>query len=124
MQVLITELESGPRREVDIATAHTGDPTLVDQVLRVAGDKTSGKWFQVERIFCSTEKCPKCPHGDYMYEYRHNKKKGTTTVRFKGDGSFFELDDLRYYEFTDGGNAINILPQNEKSGSDSRGSSS
>lgn len=125
LQAIIAELENRPRREIDIATDHTGDPTLIAQVLRGEGDKTSGKWIQVERIFCSIAKCPDCPHGDYHYEYRHNKKKGTTTVRFKGKGFTQEaLDNIRFFEFTEGGNAINILPQNKKSDSDSKGRSS
>lgn len=123
LQILTTELENGPRREIDIATDHTGDPALVSQVLRVDGDKTSGKWFQVERIFCSTEKCPKCPHGAYHYEYRYNKRKGTTTVRYRGK-ALEGLDNLRFFEFTEGGNAIIIPPLNEESESDSTDRSS
>jgi hypothetical protein len=43
LQILVSELENGPRREIDIATAHTGDPALIDQVLRIIGDKISSK---------------------------------------------------------------------------------
>jgi hypothetical protein len=108
LHALITELENGPRREIDIADSHTGDPTLIARVLRVIGDKTSGKWIQVERIFCSQERCHDCPHGDYLYEYRQNTKRGTTTVRFKGKG--FDLDNLRFFEFTPDRDAIIIHP--------------
>ena len=109
LQAIIAQLENRPRREIDIATDHTGDPTLIAQVLRVEGDKTSGKWIQVERIFCSIARCTGCPHGDYHYEYRYNKKKGTTTVRFKGQGFTQEsLQSLQF--FTLEGDSITISP--------------
>ena len=111
LQILISELESGPRREIDIATAHIGNPALVVQVLRIIGDKTSGKWIQVERILCSLERCPNCPHGEFMYEYRQNKKTGTTRVTFKGKGFDQQaLGNLRFFEFTEDGNSIRVLP--------------
>ena len=111
LQVLISELEHGPRREIDIATAHTGDPALIVQVLRIIGDKTRGKWIQVERILCSLERCPNCPHGEFMYEYRQNKKSGTTRVTFKGKGFDQQaLDNLRFFELTEGGNSIRVVP--------------
>ncbi len=111
LQVIITELEKAPPREIDIATDHTGDPDLIEQVLQVFGDRTSGKWIQVERIFCSKEKCPECPHGDYHYEYRYNKKKGTTSVRYKGKGFSKEaLDNLRFFEIDKDEGIIKILP--------------
>ena len=112
LQIIITDIENGPRREIDIATDHKGDPDLIAQVLRIVGDKTNGKWIQVERIFCSKEKCPKCPHGDFHYEYRINKKKGITTVRFKGIGFNEEvLGNIRFFELKDEGNTLCILPE-------------
>jgi len=33
LQAIISELENGPRREIDIATEHTGDPALIAQIL-------------------------------------------------------------------------------------------
>ena len=111
LQILVSELENGPRREIDIATAHTDDPALIDQVLRIIGDETSSTWVQVERIFCSLDRCPNCQHGEFMYEYRKNRKSGTTKVSFKGiPFSQQALDNLGFYEFTEDGNSIKILP--------------
>jgi len=30
-------------------------------------------WYQVERIYCSIERCRSCPHGDFEYRYQRNK---------------------------------------------------
>src|SRR5262245_39169915 len=59
LQEMIAELESGPRREIDIAYEHNGDPTLIARVLRTSGDPESGNWYRIERIFCSREHCPR-----------------------------------------------------------------
>ena len=88
LQELIFELESGPRREIDIAVDHNGDdPTLIAQVLRTEGDPKSNHWYQVERIFCSTERCPSCPHGDFRYRYRRSKN-GKITKKYTGKMAF------------------------------------
>jgi hypothetical protein len=81
LQTLIAELENSPRREIDIATEHTGDPALVAGVLRTDGDPKSGKWYQVERIYCSIERCPSCPHGDFQYRYQC-RKDGKVSKRY------------------------------------------
>jgi len=86
VQVVIAEIERGDRRELDIASDHTGDPSLIAEVLEVRGDKASGKWIEVRRIYCSPERCPQCPHGDYWYECRDRRATGTSTVRLIDSG--------------------------------------
>lgn len=94
LEALISRFENGLPREIDIAMAHTGAPALIAQVLRVWDEETNSKWIQAERIFCSLEKCPNCPHGDFMYEYKRNKKLGTISVRYKGPFEGFPQEDL------------------------------
>lgn len=109
LQKLVSELENSPRREIDIATAQTGDPALTAQVLRIIGDKNSNKWGQVERILCSSERCPNCPHGDFRYEYWKNKKSGVIKVIYKGKAFPQEaLDKLGFFEFTEDGKSLRI----------------
>jgi len=83
-EAIISEIEKGPRREIDIADEHTGDPTPIASEILLDGDKEQGRWYQRERIYCSLERCPNCPHGDYFYAYRRNKRRGTVTVQFGG----------------------------------------
>ena len=85
---IIREQEAQPRREIDIAAEHTGDPALIARVLRTVGDPNSGRWHQVERIYCTFERCPRCPHGDFRYRYQRNKRKGTITVDYVGTQVF------------------------------------
>jgi hypothetical protein len=79
---LVREVANQPPRETDVAFDHTGDPSLVAKVLRIIGYPNSGSWYQVERIYCSPERCPRCPHGDFKFRYRHNKRKGTTSKKY------------------------------------------
>src|SRR5262249_36239927 len=81
LQELIADLGSSPVREIDIATEHSGDPAFVARVLRTDGDPESGRWYQVERIYCSVERCPACPHGDFKYRYQRSKK-GTISKKY------------------------------------------
>jgi hypothetical protein len=84
----IQQLEQGEKREIDIAYEHTGDPERTARVLRVIGDPNSGRWSQVERVFCSAERCPDCPHGDFLYRYRRNRRRGTTSAKYGGTMAF------------------------------------
>lgn len=86
VQVVIAEIERGDRRELDIASDHTGDRSLIAEVLEVRGDKASGKWIEVRRIYCSPERCSQCPHGDYWYECRDPRATGTPMVRLVDSG--------------------------------------
>ncbi|ULA68838.1 MAG: hypothetical protein LZF62_380024 [Nitrospira sp.] len=116
LDVIITKLEKGPRREIDIAADHTGDPALIVQILRVIGDPTSGKWIQVERILCSPARCSECPHGEFMYEYRRSEK-GILSVRFGGKGFDQKgLDNLQYYRVSNDGHSLDLLPSENNKG--------
>jgi hypothetical protein len=85
IQSLIQELEGTPvRRDIDIASQHEGKPELIHSVSRTIGDKTTGHWRQVEMIYCCLERCPQCPHGEFIFQYRRNKRTGTVTVNFGG----------------------------------------
>ena len=73
LQHLIEEFQSYPPREIDIASEHNGNPALVAQILRTDGNPKGIKWYQVERIYCSAERCLSCPHGDFKYRYQRSK---------------------------------------------------
>lgn len=85
---LISELERGTRREIDIAAEFKGDEKLVAEVLTVKGDPRSARWQQLLRIYCCENRCDSCPHGDYLYRYRRNKRRATLTVEFGGRAVF------------------------------------
>jgi hypothetical protein len=85
---LVRGIANQPPRDIDIAFDHTGDPSVVAKVLRVIGEPTSSAWYQVERIYCSKERCPRCPHGDFAFQYRRNKRKGTTSKRYVATTAF------------------------------------
>jgi hypothetical protein len=85
VQLVIRELEDAPmRREIDIAAEHHGSADLIHSVIRTIGDKTTGRWRQIEKIYCSLDHCPQCPHGEFIFRYRRNKRKGSMTVTFAG----------------------------------------
>lgn len=85
VQALIRELESAKvRREIDIASEHQGNKELIHSVVRTIGDKSTGRWRQVENIYCCLERCPQCPHGEFVFRYRRNLRKHTVSVTFVG----------------------------------------
>ena len=88
IQKLIAELEAGPRREIDFVTENPADQSLVERVLRTEGDSQGSKWYQNERIYCSPEHCPECPHGDYRFRYQRNERKKTIRKTFVAKMAF------------------------------------
>jgi hypothetical protein len=94
LKVLISEIESGPRREIDIADQHTGNPTFIARSVLLDGERGKGRWYVRESIYCSLERCPNCPHREYAYTYSYNKRKRIATVKFTGI-PVFEIDDLK-----------------------------
>ena len=93
LEAVIHEIEKGERREIDIADSNTGDPVLVSNSILLDGERGKGRWYVRESIYCSLEKCPNCPHGEYFYEYRYNKRKHAMNVRFRGIPAF-KTEDL------------------------------
>jgi hypothetical protein len=87
LQELLVELENHPPREVDIAADHR-DPKLIAKVLRVEGDPHTSNWYQIERIYCSSQRCARCPHGDFRFRYQRNKQRGTITKKLSGTMAF------------------------------------
>jgi hypothetical protein len=80
---LICEIDSEPRREIDIAAEHTGDPDMIYQALPL-NERRRGRWKQQELIYCSKERCPHCPHGEFVFSYRENRRKKTRSVEYLG----------------------------------------
>ena len=82
LERIIDEKEAAGPDEMDSVWQHR-DPTLIHKVYDDRGDKKKGKWRQLQTIYCSAKRCPKCPHGPYWFAYRRNKTHKTITVRFK-----------------------------------------
>jgi hypothetical protein len=60
--------------EIEIASMHC-DPTLVHRTITDQGER------KLQEIFCSRERCARCPHGPFWFVFRSSKKG--TTVRFQ-----------------------------------------
>jgi hypothetical protein len=85
VESVIHELESSTlRREIDIAEEHDGNASLIHSVVRKIGNEKTGRWRQVEWIYCCSQHCPRCPHGEFVFRYRRNRRKHTTNVSFVG----------------------------------------
>jgi hypothetical protein len=91
---LIREVETASRREIDIAAEHSGSPAMIHEVLELKGTRGASRWRQLEKIYCSAERCQRCPHGPFWYEYRTNKREKTVVVKFAGK-SIFDYEVLR-----------------------------
>lgn len=85
---LIATIEKQPRRELDIAADFSGRPERIAAVLRTRGTPDSGTWYQLLRINCAEQVCAECPHGDFWYRYRRNKRKRTIRVQYVGKAVF------------------------------------
>ena len=88
LAALIRDLETHPPREVDVAYDHHALPGQTCQILAVKQVIPGRKWRQLEKVFCCEERCKRCPHGPYWYEYRANTRRRTVTVTFKGAPAF------------------------------------
>jgi hypothetical protein len=92
LSLLIRVLESCPLREVDVAYSFLGLPVQTCQVLEVKQISPGRKWRQLEKVYCSEQRCERCPHGPYWYEYRANARRKSVAVTFKGAPAFdYEL---------------------------------
>ena len=83
VNALIQEVEQGPRREIDIADAHTGDPAFIHEV-KWETEWKAGRQRRCELIYCSSQRCPECPHGSFIFKYRRNLRKKTREVMYVG----------------------------------------
>lgn len=63
-------------REVGIAERFSGEEGLVAEVLEVRGDKSTGEWREVVKLYCSAERCEDCPHGPYVFVCRRTESGG------------------------------------------------
>lgn len=98
IQTMITELESAPLpREADIGAEYKGAPELIAEVVRAMKGKKQGHWKQLQTVYCSTERCPRCPHGPYWYGYSENKREKSISVKYEGM-PYFNLQALRAEE--------------------------
>jgi hypothetical protein len=89
IQMIIDEIESDPiPRNVDIGENFRGEPDLIAEVLRKNNYKKDSKWYQVQTIYCSAQRCKRCPHGPFHYLYRRKKKTGEVTVKYIGEPVF------------------------------------
>ena len=84
---LISELESGPPRDIDIATSYGGDQELVASRVDISGDPNGAVWQEVLRIYCSTDRCLRCPHGDFIFRCRRSRR-GVVNVKYLGKRVF------------------------------------
>jgi hypothetical protein len=75
-------------REVDIASKFNGEEGLVSELIYKTRKKSEKEiWIHTQLIFCSINKCSKCPHGPYNFEYRNNVN-GETVVKWIGTPFF------------------------------------
>ncbi len=84
---LISELESGPLRDVDIASSHGGGQELVASQVDISGDPNGAAWQEVLRLYCSKDRCLRCPHGDFIFRFRRSRK-GVVNVKYVGQRVF------------------------------------
>ncbi len=84
---LIQHLEKHPLREIDVAHEYRGLPGRSCQVLDVK--QISGrKWQQLEKVYCSEQRCDHCPHGPYWFEYRASTDRKHLAITFKRAPAF------------------------------------
>lgn len=93
-EISISARSRAPNREIEIAQTHCA-PELVHRV-----DRISDPSRRLQTIFCSTGRCPDCPHGPYWYVYRTSKRKGVVSVRYAGEGLPSSLIDQMQKEIS------------------------
>lgn len=95
IQAIINQLESAPvRQEADIGAEYAGAPELIAEVVQTTKGKKDGRRRQLQTIYCSNERCARCPHGPYWYSYSENRRKKTVVVKYEGM-LYFSLEALR-----------------------------
>jgi len=81
-QEVISQKKAAPD-ELDIAREHACEPDLTAEVVETR-KQGAGHTRELRRIYCSAQRCPRCPHGPYWYSIRENKRRRTRAVRFSG----------------------------------------
>lgn len=81
-QEVISRKKTAPD-EFDIAREHSCEPDLTAEVVETR-KQGAGYTRELRKIYCSGQRCPRCPHGPYWYSIRENKRRGTRAVRFSG----------------------------------------
>lgn len=89
-QEVISEKRAAPD-ELDIAREHSCEPKLTAEVVETR-KQGAGFTRELRKIYCSAQRCPRCPHGPYWYSIRENKRRGTRAVRFTGAPVFSRED--------------------------------
>jgi len=85
INTVLRELETASaRRDIDIGAEYDGRDDLIYEVEGTRGSQASGRWHQIQTIYCSLAHCPNCPHGPFRFAYYRNKRKKKTRVRFVG----------------------------------------
>lgn len=82
IEILIREIERGPTRAIDIATEFDGSTHRVAKLVETRSNEKSGSATRSQYIYCSDDRCPECPHGPFLFEYRETKHRAT--VKFVG----------------------------------------
>ena len=82
---IIEELETEPPRDVDVAEAFDGSPSLLAEDIEDRPECASrGTIVCVQTIYCSESHCDRCPHGPFLFEYRLRPDGKRTKVRYLG----------------------------------------
>jgi hypothetical protein len=93
----LEERKNRPISEDDIAENFKGEDELIAKLYEREPCPRSKNRFHVSaKIFCSKEKCDKCPHGPFFFEYKYDKS-GTLEVAYEGRPAF-DLDFLEKRE--------------------------
>jgi hypothetical protein len=90
MAVAIPAIIQRKRRapdEDDIAREFSGDLELLAESLE-EDEQSPGYRRVLWTVYCSAERCPRCPHGPYWFTIRTNKRLRTRAIRYSGRPAF------------------------------------
>jgi hypothetical protein len=93
----LEERKNRPISENDIAENFKGEEELIAKLYsREPYPKDESRFLVRAKIFCSKEKCEKCPHGPFLFRYKYYKS-GALKVEYKGK-LLFDADLLEKLE--------------------------
>jgi hypothetical protein len=62
LDAVIARIESlGVPRDIDIGADFSGNDELIAEVIRKSPTEKPGVWCQIQTIYCSRDKCGRCP---------------------------------------------------------------